>query len=78
MVAMDIRTGWVSSEDAEINSVVLQTLFLFNVSTGILKYFSPATGLFSHKDAGIGEVATREANRTVKRLLEKQSDKPSA
>ena len=59
---------------AKTNSIVLQTLFLIDMSTGTLKYFSPATGLPSHKDTGIGEIATREANGSVKRVLEKQGD----
>ena len=61
---------------AKTNSIVLQTLFLIDMSTGTLKY--PATGLPSHKDAGIGEIATREANGSVKRVLEKQGDQTSA
>ena len=41
-------------------------------------YFRPTTRLPSHKDTGIGEVATREANREVKRVLEKQASQQSA
>ena len=43
-----------------------------------MKYFSPATGLPSHKDTGIGEVAIRETNGSMKSVLEKQSDQTSA
>ena len=34
----------------------------FKMNTGIRQYFSPTTRLSSHKDTGIGAVATREAN----------------
>ena len=45
------------------------------MSTNILKYFSPATQLDSHNDIGIvEESAAREANRSVKRVLEKQAN----
>ena len=40
------------------------------MSTGIHQYFSPTMRLPSHKDTGIGAVATREANGGVKRVLE--------
>ena len=40
------------------------------MSTGIHQYFSPTTRLSSHKDTGIGAVATRKANRGMKRVLE--------
>ena len=58
---------------------MLQTLFLIDMSTSILKYFSPTaglptTGIPSHKDTGIGKVATHEANGSGKRVLEKQGD----
>ena len=51
---------------------------LFSHDTGIHQYFSPTTPFPSHKDTGIGALATREANRTVKRVLEKQARQQSA
>ena len=48
------------------------------MNTGIRQYFSPTTRLPSHKDTGIGAVATREANGAVKRVLEKQASQRSA
>ena len=52
--------------------------FLFKMSTGICQYFSPTTPLASHKDTGIGAVVTREANRGVKRVLEKPASQQRA
>ena len=43
------------------------------MSTGIRQDFSPTKRLSSHKDTGIGAVATREAYGGVKRVLEKQA-----
>ena len=48
------------------------------MNTGIRQYFSPTTRLPSHKDTGIGAVATREANGGVKRVLEKQASQQNA
>ena len=53
-----------------------EAMFL-KMSTGIRQYFSPTTRLPSHKDTGIGVVATREANVGVKCLLEKQASQQS-
>ena len=47
------------------------------MSTGIRQYFSPTTQLPSHKDTGIGAVASREANGRVKHVLEKQASQQS-
>ena len=69
---------WINCEGGKINSVVLQTLFLIDTSIGILKYFSPTTGIPSRKDIAIVEVTTHETNRSVKRVLEKQGDQASA
>ena len=43
------------------------------MSTGIRQYFSPTTPFPSRKDTGIGTLATRKANGSVKRVLEKQA-----
>ena len=48
------------------------------MSTGVLKHFSPATWLPGHNDTGIGELATCEANRSIKCVLEKQANQQSA
>ena len=48
------------------------------MSISIHQYFSPTTRLPSHKDTGIGAVATREANGGVKHVLEKQASQQSA
>ena len=48
------------------------------MSTGIRQDFSPTKRLPSHKDTGIGAVATREAYGGVKRVLEKQASQQSA
>ena len=48
------------------------------MNTGICQYFRPTTRLPSHKDTGIREVAIREANGGVKRVLEKQASQQSA
>ena len=47
------------------------------MSTGIRQYFSPTTRLPSHKNNGIGAVATHEANGGVKSVLEKQASQQS-
>ena len=48
------------------------------MSTGIRQYFSPTTPFPSRKDTGIGALATREANGSVRRVLEKQARQQSA
>ena len=48
------------------------------MSTGIHQYFSLTTPLPSRKNTGIGALATREANESVKRVLEKQARQQSA
>ena len=63
---------------AKMPKYVLQTLFLINMGTDILKCFRPVTGLPSYKDTGIRIVATHKASRSVKHVLEKRSDKISA
>ena len=63
-----------NNEGGKISSIVLQKLFVFfffKMSTG--QYFSPTTQLPSHKDTGIGAVATRKVNRGMKHVLEKQA-----
>ena len=47
------------------------------LSSGI-PILSTTTRLPSHKETGIGAVATREANESVKRVLEKQAGQQSA
>ena len=47
------------------------------MSTGIHQYFSLTMWLSSHKNTGIGAVATREANGTMKHVLEKQASQQS-
>ena len=46
--------------------------------TGIHQYFSPTTPIPSRKDTGIGALVTREANGSVRRVLEKQVRQQSA
>ena len=48
------------------------------MSTSIHQYFSLTTPFPSHKNTGIGALATREANGSVKRVLEKQARQQSA
>ena len=48
------------------------------MSTGSHQYFSQTMPFPSRKDTGIGVLATREANGTVKRVLEKQARQQSA
>ena len=45
--------------------------FFFKMSTGIHQYFSLTTPFPSRKNTEIGALATREANGSVKRVLEK-------
>ena len=48
------------------------------MSTGIRQYFSPTTSFSSRRDSVIGALATREANGSVKHVLEKQARQQSA
>ena len=47
------------------------------MSTGIRLYFSLTTWLPSHKETGIGAIATHEANVCLKHVLEKQASQQS-
>ena len=47
------------------------------MSTGILKYFSPATQLPSYNDTGIKKVVTGKAKWRVKCVLEMQANQKS-
>ena len=47
------------------------------MSTGIQQYFRPTMPFPSRKDTGIGALATREANGSVKCVLEKQARQQS-
>ena len=48
------------------------------MSTGIHQYFSSTMPFPSHKDTGIGALVTREANGSVRRVLEKRARQQSA
>ena len=58
-------------------------LFFFKMGTGICQYFYLTVRLTSHKNTGIGVVATHEANATreanvgMKCVLEKQASQQS-
>ena len=67
-----------NNEGGRISYTVFQKLGLyFKMSTGNYQYFSPTTPFPSRKDTGIGALATREANGSVKHVLERQARQQS-
>ena len=70
-----------NSEGGRISFLVFQKLFVllffFKMSTGICQYFSLTTPFPSHEDTGIGALVAREANGSVRRVLEKQARQQS-